>query len=136
DGLIGYWSANNSAADSSSLHNDGVFTGDYVAGRPGAGQAFNLATAKVYIPDIPAYTFQHYAGWTVGFWFDTNGIDLNSGNGTFLGQDVSAGEAPKWFIDWGYGHGNAFEIHLNNYGSNPRVFLPSSPTAIPAGWDQ
>ena len=134
--LIGYWAADGTAADSSVLQNNGVFNGSYASGRPGAGQAFDLSSGKVNISDIPAYSFQNYSGWSVGFWFNTNGIGLNNSNGTFLGQDVSAGEAPKWFIDWGYANSNAFEIHLNNYGSNPRVFLPSQPTAVPTGWHQ
>jgi hypothetical protein len=136
NGLIGYWNADGSAADSSSLHNNGAFAGSYEPGRAGAGQAFDLGTAKVIIPDNSAYNFQAYSGWTVGFWFNTEGAGLGGGNGVFLGQDVSANEFPKWFIDYGYGHPGAFEIHLNNFSSNPRVFLPSNPVSLPDGWNQ
>ncbi len=135
-GLIGYWNANGTAADSSPVQNDGVFSGSYAPGRPGAGQSFDLGTAKVVIPDNAAYNLQSYASWTVGFWFNTEGTALGGGNGVFLGQDESAGEFPKWFIDYGYGHSGQFEIHLNNFGSNPKEFLPSDSVPIPPGWNQ
>lgn len=130
-GLIGYWTGNGNAYDTSSIDNNGSFGGSYAAGDFGQ-EAFNLSTGTVEISDIPAYSFQDYPGWTVGFWFEGN-------PGTFLGQDDGPGELPKWFIDYGYanpGPGNTFIEHINNYGSNPRVFLPSDPEVFPSGWNQ
>ena len=137
-GLIGHWEADGNADDSSSLLNHGTFSGPYAPGHTGnpGDLAFDLAHDKVRIHDIPAYTLQNYPGWTVGFRFNTKGDALNGSNGTFLGQDVGPGEVPKWFIDYGYNFPGAFEIHLNNFGSNPRVFLPSNPVTLPAGWNQ
>ena len=129
DGLIGYWAADASATDSSSTGNNGVFGGSYVPGV--SGQAFDLSTGTVRIPDSLAYSFQNYPGWTVAFWF-------NGSQGTFLGQDVGSGEQPKWFIDYGYaspGPSNTFIEHFNNFGSSPRVFLPSDPLVFPTGWN-
>jgi hypothetical protein len=130
-GLVGYWTGNGNAIDSSPTGNDGSFAGSYAPGAFGK-LAFNLGTGSVEIPDVPAYSFQNDPGWTVSFLFDGN-------PGTFLGQDDGAGELPKWFIDYGYanpGPGNTFIEHINNYASNPRVFLPSDPIAFPSGWNE
>jgi len=135
EGLIGWWSGSGNAADSSSLHNNGSYSGQYVAGRLGNDLAFNLATGKVRIHDIQAYDYQQYPGFTIGFWYNFVSVP-NGSNGTFLGQDMGAGELPKLFIDYGYGHAGAFEIHLNNYGSSPRVFLPATNVPISSGWNQ
>ena len=145
--LIGYWNADGSASDSSPNHNDGSFGGSYVSGRPGADQAFNLATGTVRISDIPAYTFQNYTGpnytgWTVGFWFNNNGIPRFSTNGnsnrSFLGQDNGSGFQDKWFIDYGstvFGPNNSFSLHLNN-PAQLRLWILSDPVAEPTGWNQ
>jgi hypothetical protein len=142
NGLIGYWTGDNTAADSSPVGNNGSFGGGYVPGGPGGGAAFNLATGKVIIPDNPAYDFQSYAGWTVGFWFNTNGIPISSNNGTsnrtFLGQDNGSGFRPKWLIDYGstvFGPNNSFVLHFNDFNQE-RIFLLSDPVTIPTGWNQ
>jgi hypothetical protein len=132
EGLVGYWTGNGNADDSSPAENNGSYSGSYATGAFGQ-LAFNLSTGTVDIPDIPAYSFQENSpGWTIGFWF-------NGGPGTFLGQDDGAGEQPKWFIDYGYanpGPSDTFIEHINNYGSSPRVFLPSEALAFPGGWNQ
>ena len=142
--VIGWWTGNGNANDSSGLHNDGAFSGSYSPGRLGSDQAFDLATGIVTIPDHPAYDLQAYSDWSVSFWFNQNGNYPT--NMTFLGQDVGLGEKPKWFIDYNYGYSaygpptaataNAFELHLNNWGSTPREFLQSASVSIPAGWNE
>lgn len=130
NGLIGYWTGNNTAADQSPTQNDGVFNGSYAQGV--FGGAFNLATGKVYVPDNAAYDLQSYAGWTIGFWFH--------GAGTYIGQDIGPGETPKWFINYGYGDAgegrpdNSYILHLNDYDADPREFLFTSPQPYPSGW--
>lgn len=138
EGLIGYWSGNRTAADSSPIGNHGSFGGSYVAGRSGGDAAFDLATAKVTIPDNPAYDFHSYPGWTVGFWFNTNGLPVDPNHDTFLGQDNGSGFKPKWFIDYGYtvfGPNNSFVWHVNDFNTE-RIFLLSDPVTLPLGWNQ
>jgi len=144
DGLIGYWTGNNTAADSSAdissvgNRNNGSFGGSYVPGGPGGDAAFDLSTGKVTIPSISAYDFHNYPGWTVGFWFNSNGTSLSS-NGTFLGQDHGSGYEPKWLIDYGYtvfGPNSDFVWHVNDYNQE-RIFLTSqSQSPAPTGWNQ
>jgi hypothetical protein len=140
-GLIGYWTGNGTAADSSPIGNNGSFGGNYVPGAPG-GKAFDLATGKVVVPDNPVYDFHSYSGWTVGFWFNTNRIPISSQNGTsnrtFLGQDDGSGFRPKWLIDYGstvFGPNNDFVLHLNDFNQE-RIFIESDPVTIPSGWNQ
>lgn len=140
NGLIGFWTGNNTAADSSPTANNGSFPGSYVPGRPGSGAAFNLATGIVTIPNNPAYdNFVNDPGWTVGFWFNTNGIAPNGGNDFFLGQDNGSGYQPKWFIDYGYtvfGPNQDFVWHVNDYNTE-RIFLTSNAESpVPSGWNQ
>jgi len=139
NGLVGYWTGNNTAADSSPTANNGSFSGSYVPGRPGGDAAFDLSTGKVAIPDNPAYDFQHAPGWTVSFWFNTNGIPPSLTNNVFLGQDNGAGFQPKWFIDYGYtvfGPNNQFVWHVNDFNTE-RFFFTSDPVdPLPGGWNQ
>jgi hypothetical protein len=136
NGLIGYWQGDGNAEDSSSLHNNGSFTGSYDASAP-FGQVFNLATAHVVIPAISQYHFTNYPGWSVGFWFNTNGV--NYSQMTFLGQDDGPGYQPKWFIDYGYtvySSNTDFVWHVNDYNQE-RIFLTSnSVSPLPSGWNQ
>lgn len=137
-GLVGYWRGDTNAQDSSVTANHGSFGGSYVPGGPGGSAAFNLATGKVHISDNAAYDFQNFSGWTVGFWFNTNGIAMNQNNGVFLGQDHGSGFQPKWFIDYGYtvfGPTQTFVLHLNDFNTE-RIFIESNPGPIPAGWNQ
>jgi hypothetical protein len=46
--------------------------------------------------------------------------------------DNGSGGQQKWFIDYGYGHPGAFEIHLNG---NSFAFLGSNPVTVPSGWN-
>jgi hypothetical protein len=139
DGLIGYWKANGNANDSSSIGNHGTYPGAYVPGRPGGCQAFDLATGQVRIPDHPEYDFQNLPGWTVGFWFDANGIPRTEGNGVFIAQDHGSGYQPKWFIDYGYSvfhPTTSFMLHFNDYNQE-RIFIGSDPVEpFPTGWNQ
>ena len=139
-GLIGYWSGDSTAADSSPVGNNGSFGGSYVSGRPGGDAAFDLSSANVVIPNNPVYdNFQNDPGWTVGLWFNTNGIAPNSTNDLFLGQDNGSGFQPKWFIDYGYtvfGPNTDFVWHVND-SNQERIFLTSdSINPLPAGWNQ
>ncbi len=129
NGLVGYWTGNGNANDSSSTANNGNFAGAYVTGTFGQ-QAFNLATGIVTIPDNAAYSFnQTSPGWTVGFWFDGPA-------GINVGQDVGSGCQSKWFVGYGYHVGNAFVEHFNNPGCANEVFLASHSTPYPSGWNQ
>lgn len=102
DGLVGYWKGNHNALDSSPTHNDGAFAGSYVDGGPFGHAAFDLSTGQtaghVRMLTSAAYDFQHFHGWTVGFWFNTNHEALGERSQTFLGQDDGPGYQPKWFI--------------------------------------
>jgi hypothetical protein len=138
NGLIGYWPGNGTAADASSVSNNGSFGGSYSSG-PTGGEAFNLGTAKVTIPNNSAYNFTSYEGWSVGFWFNGNGADINYNNGLFLGQDNGPGFNPKWFIDYGYtvyvGNNDWYNFHVNDYNEE-RYFLSSQGEPSPTGWNQ
>ena len=138
NGLIGYWSGNNTAADTSATSNNGSFGGTYAPGRAGGDAAFNLATGKVVIPNVPIYdTFQNDSGWTVGFWFNVNGTSAN--DDLFLGQDNGSGYQPKWFIDYGYSvwtpYTGDFVWHVNDYNTE-RIFVGSQASPLPTGWNQ
>lgn len=135
--LVGFWSGNGTAADSSPTGNNGSFSGSYAPGLN--GQAFNLGTAKVVIPYNSAYDFQNDPGWTVGFWFNMNGITPNSSNDLFIGEDNGSGYQPKWFIDYGYtvyGPTASFVWHVNDYNTE-RIFLTSNTVnPVPDAWNQ
>lgn len=138
DGLVGHWTGNGNALDTSLVGNNGSFSGSYAPGAPHGGQAFNLASGKVVIPDNPAYNFQRYDGWSVGFWFNPNGSSLF--NAVFLGQDNGSGYRPKWFVDWGYtvfGNNDGFNFHVNDFNQE-RIFVTSqsAPAATLNGWNQ
>jgi hypothetical protein len=133
NGLIGFWPGNYSAEDFSPTGNNGSFGGNYVPGRSGGDAAFNLATGIVTIPNNSVYDqFQYYPGWTVGFWFNENGIQPNGNNNLFLGQDNGSGYQPKWFIDYGYtvfvAPNSNFVWHVNDYNTE-RIFLVSEPVS-------
>jgi hypothetical protein len=137
NGLVGYWTGDNTAADSSPTGNNGSFGGSYSPNGPQGGAAFDLSTSKVVIANNAAYDFQHDPGWTVGFWFNTNNTNANSS--VFLGQDNGGGYQPKWFIDYGYtvfGPNSDFVWHVNDYNTE-RIFVVSdSVSPIPNGWNQ
>ncbi len=127
NGLIGHWTGNGNASDSSPTGNNGSFAGSYAAGVD--GQAFDLSTAKVSVPDNPAYSFG--PAFSVGFWFNINGTNPTSS--VFVGQDEGGGGTSKWFIDYDYQHASSFELHLNG----PSVaFLGSNPVTLANGWNQ
>jgi hypothetical protein len=138
NGLVGYWRGDHNALDSSPTGNNGSFGGTYTPGLPGSDFAFDLATDRVVVPDNPAYDFQNYSGWTVGFWFNTNGTPLTDSGFAFLGQDEGSGYHPKWFIDYGYTvfhPTNTFVLHVNDYNQE-RIFVESKPLPLPTGWNQ
>jgi hypothetical protein len=138
NGLVGYWTGDGTAHDSSTVGNNGSFGGAYAPGAPTGGDAFNLATGKVVIPNNAAYQFTSYSGWSVGLWFNANGTSLN--NAAFLGQDDGPGYRPKWFLDWGYtvfGYNNDFNFHVNDFNTE-RIFVSSQPEpqSTLTGWNQ
>ena len=126
-GLVGYWTGNGNANDSSVNGNNGTFSGDYAAGLD--GQAFDLSTGFVTIPNIGAYALG--ANFSVGFWFNLNGGSADT-TIAFLGQDDGAGSQPKWFIDYDYLNLDAFEMLTYP----PFVHLGSNQVALPSGWNQ
>lgn len=124
DGLIGFWSGNHTAADTSPVGNGGSFGGNYVTD-PSGLTAFDLNTGKVVISDNPAYDFTSYDGWSVGFWFNPNGHSIH--DAVFLGQDNGSGFRPKWFVDYSYtvfGENDRFNFHVNDF-NRERIFLGS-----------
>ena len=137
NGIIGYWPADGTATDASPVGNNGSFGGSYAPGP--TGMAFNLGSAKVTIPNNPAYNFKSYNGWSVGFWFNGNGATINNINGLFLGQDNASGYNPKWFIDYGYtvfvGNNGWYNFHVNDYNQE-RIFVSSQSEPSPIGWNQ
>lgn len=137
-GLIGYWQGNGNADDSSKIGNNGSFSGSYVPGHRPHHEAFDLSTGAVSVPNIETYDLQKYRGWTVGFWFDTNGMVLGNNNGTFLGSDGGGGCNSKWFVDYGYSPdpSNTFVLHLNKPNCADEKFLQSESVTIPSGWNQ
>src|SRR5262245_48071547 len=130
-GLIGYWTADNNANDSSPTANNGSYSGSYVPGI--SGEAFDLSSAKMYIPDNPAYTFG--SNFSVGFWFNAYGQSLGTYGMTVLRQDDGGRSQSKRFIHHGYHTPGAFEIHFNDPSGNA-VFSPPNPVAWPQGWNQ
>ena len=125
NGLVGYWTGNGNANDTSTIGNNGVFDGNYAAGING-GQAFDLSTGIVTIQNNPAYTFG--SSFSVGFWFNLNGTNPN-GN-AFLGQDFGSGSNPKWFIDYNNGFGAIVYPNANYFLSS------NNGVSIPDGWNQ
>lgn len=124
NGLIGYWAADGNANDSSSTHNNGTFTGNYVPGI--TGSAFDLSTGYVTMPDVPAYSLT--GDYTVDIWFNANG----TGGGSFVGQDDGSGGFAKWILGYG-GFTTGFYFHLN--GSGGSAVVASDPIALPTGWN-
>jgi len=138
--LIGYWMGNGNALDSSMTGNNGSFSGSYAPGTRCHHFAFDLSTGQVTIPDIPAYSFYNYSGWTVGFWFNADPANIGTTNGFFLGQDDGSGFQNKWLIEYGYsvyqsGSTNSFVLHLND-PQQLRLFLQSETVPFPSGWNQ
>ncbi len=139
NGLIGCWLGDGNASDSSPVANHGSFEGSF-APSP-IGQAFDLATGKFSASHKDAYDFRSYDGWSVGFWFNGNGSEINAGNGLFLGQDEGAGFHPKWFINYGYtvydGNNCRFSFHVND-DNQERIFVTSDcvPSTKLIGWNQ
>ena len=127
DGLVGYWSGDGNANDSSIYGNNGTFSGPYVTGS--AGQAFNVSPSSYFsAPNISAYSFAN--SYSVGFWF--NGGDIPPGT-AFLGQDEGAGTVPKWFIDYNYVNAGAFELVLSST-PDTAAFIASSPVTLTSTW--
>ncbi len=128
NGLIGFWTGNGNANDSSPTGNNGTFNGSYAAGV--SGEAFDLSSDSVDIPTGNAYD-NLGAGFSTGFWFNFNG----KGNGPWgiVGRDSGGGENAKWVVFYNYAAPNAFEFHVNGQGS---VFLNANPVPIPSGWNQ
>ncbi len=122
NGLVGYWTGNGNANDSSTTGNNGSFSGSYVAGING-DQAFDLSTGNVTIPYDTAYSFTN--SFSVGFNFNVNG----NPQGVYAGIDDGGGEQNKWFIDYGYLNPGSFEIHFNSPSLGP-VFIPSNPVSL------
>jgi Concanavalin A-like lectin/glucanases superfamily len=127
-GLVGYWTGNGNANDSSTTGNNGTFTGSYASGPGGKGQSFNLATGSVTIADNPAYQISYNSSFSVGFWFNFNG---NTYAQDIIGQDIGPGGNPKWFIDYNYFNPGAFE-----FLAGPSLFTVNGPSATPTGWKQ
>jgi hypothetical protein len=120
-GLIGYWNANNNANDSSPTANHGTFSGAYVPGV--SGQAFDLSTGYVNVPDIPAYSFGDFS---MGLWFMGGGSPPHS----YLAQDVGGGDQPKWILNYN----GQFNFHMNGAGGGSNV--ASNAVPVSAGWNQ
>ena len=139
NGLIGFWSGNKTAADLSPTGDNGSFGGSYAPGSPTGGDAFNLGTGPVTIPDSPAYNFTSYPGWSISFWFNGNGSTVNDNNGLFIGQDNGSGYQPKWFINFGYtvyvGNNQWYNFHVNDYNQE-RIFVSSQTEPNPVGWNE
>ena len=125
NGLIGYWTGDGNANDSSSIGNNGSFSGNYVAGANGQ-QAFDIATGSVSIPNNSVY--QVGTDFSVNLMFNLNGTSAS--NLGFIGHDQGSGNLPKWTINYNYANPNAFEFHINNFGASPKVFLPSNPIML------
>lgn len=139
-GLIGYWSGDGNALDSSPTGNNGSFAGPYVPGSHCHHVAFDVFTNKVYIPNSSLYDFENYPGWTVGFWFNADQEVVNTGNAFFLGQDDGSGYQNKWEVEYRYsvyisGSTGTFVLHLND-PQQLRIFIESQPVAFPSGWNQ
>lgn len=137
-GLIGYWPGDGNPKDFSPLKNNGRFEGPYAAAP--TGEAFNLGSDAVSIPNNAAYdAFRSYEGYTIGFWFNPNGIIYSGSNpAVFMGQDNGSGFKPKWFIDYGYtffGGNSDYVFHVNDYRGE-RIFIKSNPQESPTGWNQ
>ncbi len=126
NGLVGYWTGNGNALDTSSQANNGTFAGSYVAGVNG-GEAFDLSSGVVTMPDIPAYSLG--GSFSVGFW-----VNLDStGGGTILGQDNGPGGTSKWFVGYSNFVSQAFSFHLNGPSSD---VLSTGLVVLPAnGWN-
>ena len=129
NGLIGLWTADGNAYDTSVTGNNGSFAGAYAAGI--SGSAFNLSTGSVTVPDNAVYNFGS-GDFSVGFWFNFNGASQNQV--AFLGQDEGPNVVNKWFIDYNLTHAGAFGFHTNGsilgYAASSTIALPSS------GWSQ
>ncbi len=127
NGLVGYWNADGNANDSSPTANSGTFPGRYANGV--CGQAFDLSTGVVDIPDNGAYALG--STFTLGFWFNTNGMP--SSNVAFMSQDNGSGWVPKWIIEYGNSCPNCMEMHLNGTGL---TYVRSDALTLPSGWNQ
>ncbi len=129
NGLIGYWTGNGNANDSSNIGNNGSYAGSYVEGRNG-NQAFDLSTEKVTIPNNPVYSNI----WAVSFDFNLNGTDPSGA--VFIGQDEGGGYQNKWFIAYGYTTTDTFQLHLNGPSIGSAYFINSDSVLLDGGWNQ
>jgi hypothetical protein len=125
--LIGYWTGNGNANDSSATGNNGSFSGSYAAGIN--GQSFNLATGSVTIPNNTAYG-NLGSGFSAGFRFNFNGISASAWD--IIGQDVGPGGNPKWVVFYDYTT-PGFELHINGPST---AFLTANAVPITPGWHQ
>jgi hypothetical protein len=115
NGLIAYFPGNDTAQDLSPNHNDGSFSGPYVAGK--VGDAFDVTVNKVTIPNIPAYRIT--GDLSVDFWF--KGLSAGS---VFLGIDNGGGATDKWVVLYAYNTADTFQFHVNGPST---AFLNSDP---------
>ena len=128
DGLVGFWSGNGNANDSSGYENNGVFSGSYVNGV--TGEAFSVSPSTPFTaPDISAYNFTN--GFSVSFWFYS---DNPAATDALLGQDSGGGSNLKWFIDYNYENSDAFE--LVSFPPGTAVFNPSNQVSLTNAWHQ
>jgi hypothetical protein len=125
--LIGHWTGDGSAVDTSGRGHDGSFAGGYVPGR--IGRAFDLARGPVVIPDSPDFNLDAYEGFTAAFWVNMNRIAPTTYNQHYIGQDEGPGEFPKWFVQYDIDALNLV-FHINDYDSDPREFLAAGPATI------
>jgi hypothetical protein len=122
-GLVGYWTGNGTADDSSATANNGTFSGSYGAGTNGQALAFNTGTGQVYVPNNPAYAVG--SDFSVGFWFD-----YSSPYGALIADDNGYGFQQKWLINY---QGDFLITLCDGATAN---FLTSSSVVLPAGWNQ
>jgi len=136
--VLGDWSGNGTAADSSPFNNAASFNGTYVAGPKPGTLAFEVGPAsQVIIPRIPAYGLTQYAdGFSLSFQVNHLGNSWSANDSTVvsLGDDGS-GEYNKLFFDAGYAGSGRLDFHVNYPGSSPlhqyRNFILSNPVALP-----
>lgn len=130
NGLVGFWSGNGNANDSSSYGNNGTFSGPYAPGPSPGTQAFDVSPTDYFsAPDIPAYDFT--TSFSVGVWFYGNDF---SGGYTFLGQDNGAEDQNKWFIGLDDSDQD-LRLHMNSPSGGPNETL-SATVSLSDEWHQ
>lgn len=125
NGLVAYWSGDNTTVDGSGHGHDGTWVGapSYVPGV--VGNAFNLQGPGTFIdiPDSPAWAFGTN-DFTISFFANVTSSVTAGTIGqpahVFIGQDQGGGLQNKWFIGLG---SDTLEFHLNYDGTGPVLFL-------------